>query len=132
MLSFYTANLDQKRAKFEKKCFVRAKNEEEGREREIDDTKAVHLETVEVDFDLLIGADGAHSVVRQQLSRHAKINFQQTWVDILWCEFLIPSFKGGGFRLSSDHMHLWPQKSCVFIASPNMVISPFLSSLHLY
>ncbi|MCJ1267046.1 hypothetical protein MMC22_006931 [Lobaria immixta] len=93
---------------------------EESRERKINDTQAVHQSIVEVDFDLLVGADGAHSVTRQQLSRYAKINFQQTWVDILWCEFQIPFNPSGGFQLSSDHLHLWPQKSCMFIASPNM------------
>ncbi|MCJ1463544.1 hypothetical protein MMC07_002152 [Pseudocyphellaria aurata] len=109
---FISADLDQKRAKFEKKCLVQnGKN--------IDDAKAAQWENVEVDFDLLIGADGAHSVTRQQLSRYAKINLQQTWVDTLWCEFLIPSFKGGGFPLLSDHLHLWPQKRSMFIASPN-------------
>lgn len=121
MLRFGTANLDQKRAKFEKKCLVQTKPDQEGREKKIDDAKAAPWEIVEADFDLLIGADGAHSVTRQQLSRHAKINFQQTWVDTLWCEFLIPSFKGGGFPLLSDHLHLWPQKRCMFIASPNKV-----------
>lgn len=126
MLTFNTANLDQKRARFEKECSVDAMKGEESRERNIDDTKAVHRNIVEVDFDLLIGADGAHSVTRQQLSRYAKINFQQTWVDILWCEFQIPFNPSGGFQLSSDHLHLWPQKSCMFIASPNMVRSLFL------
>lgn len=107
---------------------VQTENEEHSRERKTDEIKAVHRETVEVDFDLLIGADGAHSVTRQQLSRYGKINFQRTWVDTLWCEFLIPSFDSGESRLSSDHLHLWPQKSCMFIASPNMVRSQFLLS----
>lgn len=125
MLTFNTANLDHKRAKF-KECSVDTVKGEESRGKTINDPKAVHRDIVEVDFDLLIGADGAHSVTRQQLSRYAKINFQQTWVDILWCEFLIPSHRSGGFQLSSDHLHLWPQKSCMFITSPNMVRSLYL------
>lgn len=120
LLISYPANLDQKTAKFERRCLVEIENKE-GRERNIEDSKVVRWETVDVDFDLLIGADGAHSVTRKQLFRYAKINFQQTWVDTLWCEFLIPSSEDGGFRLSSNHLHLWPQKSCMFIASPNTV-----------
>lgn len=129
--NFSTANLDQKRAKFEKKCLVNAECGKKSQEGKLNDTKAMHRETVEADFDLLIGADGAHSVTRQQLSRYAKIDFQQTWVDILWCEFHIPSYPDGRFQLAPDHLHLWPQKSCMFIASPNTVRRLFLSSSRL-
>lgn len=123
LLISYPANLDQKRAKFEKKCLVQTESKQESHEKNIGDSKAVRWESVDVDFDLLIGADGAHSITRQQLFRYAKINFQQTWVDSLWCEFIIPSSEDGGFRLSSNHLHLWPHKSCMFIASPNKVRS---------
>lgn len=72
----------------------------------------------EVSFEFLIGADGIHSKTRQQLMRHAQMSYQQTYDDIMWCEFQIPSNKGQ-HRLPPNHLHIWPSNESMFIANPS-------------
>jgi kynurenine 3-monooxygenase len=74
---------------------------------------------VEVKFDFMIGADGAHSAARFHLMKYARMNYQQEYIDTLWCEFTIPpadttsseslspSAKDG-FRLNPNRLHIWP------------------------
>lgn len=85
-------------------------------------------------FDLMIGADGAHSAVRYHLMKFTQMNYQQEYIDTLWCEFNIkpvetdskdPSAK---FRISPNHLHIWPGKDFMFIAIPSEVSHPFLQS----
>ncbi|KAH7321415.1 hypothetical protein B0I35DRAFT_214186 [Stachybotrys elegans] len=82
---------------------------------------------IEISFDLMIGADGAHSAVRYHLMKFARVNYAQEYVDTLWCEFRIeprprserslgPSAK---FRISPNHLHIWPGKDFMFIAIPS-------------
>lgn len=94
------------------------KNPANGRPREI-----------EIDFDLMIGADGAHSAVRYHLMKFTRMDYQQEYIDTLWCEFNLgprqvatasqnPSDK---FLISPNHLHIWPGKEFMFIAIPSEV-----------
>ncbi|KAI9841592.1 MAG: kynurenine 3-monooxygenase, mitochondrial precursor [Sclerophora amabilis] len=77
---------------------------------------------IEVSFDFMIGADGAHSAVRYHLMKFARVNYQQEYIDTLWCEFHIPPLPkegGEGFRLSPNHLHIWPGGDFMFIAIPS-------------
>jgi kynurenine 3-monooxygenase len=82
---------------------------------------------IEVGFDLMIGADGAHSAVRYHLMKFTRMNYQQEYIDTLWCEFRIspravsetnqdPLAK---FRISPNHLHIWPGREFMFIAIPS-------------
>ncbi|RMZ79209.1 hypothetical protein DV738_g3505, partial [Chaetothyriales sp. CBS 135597] len=75
---------------------------------------------IEVAFDLLIGADGAHSAVRHHLMKYARMQYEQRYIDCLWCEFTISTSKAGSFRISPNHLHIWPGGSLMFIALPNL------------
>jgi kynurenine 3-monooxygenase len=78
---------------------------------------------IEVKFDFMIGADGAHSAVRFHLMKFARMTYQQEYIDTLWCEFAIPPVPeadGGGFRLSPNHLHIWPCGTFMFIAIPRL------------
>lgn len=87
------------------------------------------LREVEVDFDFMIGADGAHSAVRYHLMKHTRIDYEQRYIDTLWCEFQIqprepPAPAPAGdpmarFRISPNHLHIWPGKEFMFIAIPS-------------
>lgn len=95
----------------------------EGRAREI-----------EVDFDLMIGADGAHSAVRYHMMKYSRMDYQQVYVDAMWCEFQIqPKTTASDanlkskFLISPNHLHIWPGKEFMFIAIPSDV-STFPSS----
>ncbi|KAI9171881.1 Kynurenine 3-monooxygenase [Paramyrothecium foliicola] len=82
---------------------------------------------IEVAFDLMIGADGAHSAVRYHLMKFTRMNYQQEYIDTLWCEFRIraravPEFDKdplAKFRISPNHLHIWPGKDFMFIAIPS-------------
>lgn len=91
---------------------------------------------IEVEFDLMIGADGAHSAVRYHLMKFTRMNYQQEYIDTLWCEFQIsPLAKSAKsrhfssssssiesrFRISPNHLHIWPGKQFMFIAIPSEV-----------
>lgn len=78
---------------------------------------------IEVKFDLMLGCDGAHSAVRYHLMKYTRMNYTQEYIDTLWCEFHIePSkFTGyDGFRISPNHLHIWPGKEFMFIAIPSL------------
>ncbi|OQE90415.1 hypothetical protein PENNAL_c0012G09684 [Penicillium nalgiovense] len=74
---------------------------------------------IEVSFDYLIGADGAHSAARYHLMKFARVDYQQEYIDTLWCEFRIPPSEDGDFRISPNHLHIWPGREFMFIALPS-------------
>lgn len=74
---------------------------------------------ISVDFDLLIGADGAHSAARYHMMKYARVTYQQEYIDTLWCEFHI-SPKVSSFAISPNHLHIWPGGSFMFIAIPSV------------
>lgn len=80
---------------------------------------------IEIDFDFMIGADGAYSAVRFHIMKFTRMDFQQEYIDTLWCEFHIkPSDLPDTpckFRISPNHLHIWPGKEFMFIAIPSDV-----------
>ncbi|KAH8169141.1 FAD binding domain-containing protein [Sarocladium implicatum] len=82
---------------------------------------------IEVTFDLMIGADGAHSAVRYHMMKFSRMDYQQEYIDTLWCEFYLPprsegeakQSEFGNFRISPNHLHIWPGKDFMFIAIPS-------------
>lgn len=83
---------------------------------------------VEIDFDFLIGADGAHSAARYHMMKFARLDYQQEYIDTLWCEFKIEAAEVAPqadtysrFRISPNHLHIWPGKEFMFIAIPSFV-----------
>ncbi|KAL8779654.1 MAG: hypothetical protein Q9213_006845 [Squamulea squamosa] len=78
-------------------------------------------EEISVDFDFMIGADGAHSAARFHMMKFARLAYQQEYIDTLWCEFHInPKTSDSSFAISPDHLHIWPGGSFMFIAIPSM------------
>ncbi|KAF2436899.1 FAD/NAD(P)-binding domain-containing protein [Tothia fuscella] len=86
-------------------------------------TKQPTKET-EVSFDFMIGADGAHSAVRYHLMKFARVDYQQEYIDTLWCEFTISPKKNQNgdddFKISPNHLHIWPGGDFMFIAIPSL------------
>ena len=76
---------------------------------------------VAVNFDLLIGADGAHSATRYHMMKYARVTYQQEYIDTLWCEFCIKPRKSESlFAMSPNYLHIWPGTSFMFIAIPSL------------
>ena len=90
---------------------------------------------IEIDFDLMIGADGAHSATRHHLMKYARMEYSQVYIDCLWSEFTMPPSAFGGFQISPNHLHIWPGGSFMFIALPNVDKSftcTFFGPVHLF
>ena len=86
---------------------------------------------IEVDFDLMIGADGAHSAVRYHMMKYTRMDYRQEYIDTLWCEFQIQpkdvtpgASPDAKFRISPNHLHIWPGRDFMFIAIPSEVRRP--------
>ncbi|MCJ1484767.1 kynurenine 3-monooxygenase, mitochondrial precursor [Schaereria dolodes] len=80
---------------------------------------------IAVHFDLLVGADGAHSAARYHMMKYARLNYQQEYIDTLWCEFHIPASTdptspAPTFAISPNHLHIWPSQTLMFIAIPSL------------
>ncbi|KAJ1324603.1 kynurenine 3-monooxygenase [Microdochium nivale] len=82
---------------------------------------------VEVNFDFMIGADGAHSAARSHLMKYTQMDYKQEYIGTLWCEFQIMPIPGKSavhgpdsmFKISPNHLHIWPGKRFMFIAIPS-------------
>ncbi|OAL72990.1 kynurenine 3-monooxygenase [Trichophyton violaceum] len=87
-----------------------------GDDKSINLTRAPELE---VPFDFLIGADGAHSATRYHLMKYTRMDYQQEYIDCLWCEFSIAPSNDNDFQISPHHLHIWPGGDFMFIALPS-------------
>ncbi|OLY85698.1 Kynurenine 3-monooxygenase [Smittium mucronatum] len=76
-------------------------------------------EIVSTSGDLVIGADGVHSVTRRFLQYYTKVNFEQVYIDHGYMEFEMRA-KDGQFQMAKDHLHIWPRKTFMLIALPNL------------
>ena len=76
-------------------------------------------ETVEVSGDLLIGADGAYSAVRQNLMVGDQFDFSQEYLTHGYMELYLPAAEGGKFPIEKNALHIWPRGHFMMIALPN-------------
>ncbi|KXL43522.1 hypothetical protein M433DRAFT_110387 [Acidomyces richmondensis BFW] len=115
------ADFQKRRAWFEQN-FCRSDKDKQTRTNE-------RPKEIEVAFDLILGCDGAHSSVRYHMMKFVRMNFEQTYIDTLWCEFTIPAatststatLKGSsGYAISPNHLHIWPGADKMFIAIPSL------------
>lgn len=72
--------------------------------------------------DLLIGTDGAGSVVRKSMFEHRKFlfSFSQQWLTHGYKELEIPPAEEGGYRTYKNALHIWPRGEDMLIALPNL------------
>lgn len=82
----------------------------------LDNTKSTIVE-----FDFVIGCDGSYSVLRQCMMRQSEMDFQQSYIDALWCDFIIPPASDGQYRMDSKCLHVWPDKESIVMAQPDFV-----------
>lgn len=69
---------------------------------------------------IIIGADGAYSAVRSSLRRHGRFNYSQEYLEHGYKELTIPSGPGGEFLMEKNALHIWPRRSFMMIALPNL------------
>jgi kynurenine 3-monooxygenase len=76
-------------------------------------------ERIPIDTELLIGADGAFSVVRYEMQKLDRFDYSQTYLEHGYKELVIPAGPGGSFLLEKHALHIWPRESFMLIALPN-------------
>jgi kynurenine 3-monooxygenase len=78
-------------------------------------------EKVDAEFDLIVGADGSWSKVRQEMMRAERIDFSQSFIPHAYIELHMEAdaSKPGGFAMPPNHLHIWPRHKFMLIALPN-------------
>ncbi|KAL8714624.1 MAG: hypothetical protein Q9220_001572 [cf. Caloplaca sp. 1 TL-2023] len=115
------ADFNKNIAWFEKRKSTRTDHAQNPTEVDSTGADSKRPEEISVDFDFLIGADGAHSAARYHLMKFARLTYQQEYIDTLWCEFRIePRSSDSSFVISPNHLHIWPGGSLMFIAIPSL------------
>ncbi|HKQ97945.1 MAG TPA: FAD-dependent monooxygenase, partial [Candidatus Polarisedimenticolia bacterium] len=69
--------------------------------------------------DLVLGTDGAFSVVRRRLQRLDRFDYRQDYLTHGYQELTIPPAPGGGFLMEKHALHIWPHGGSMMIALPN-------------
>jgi kynurenine 3-monooxygenase len=70
--------------------------------------------------DLIFGTDGAFSAVRGALQKTNMFNYSQQYLEHGYKELTIPAKENGEHRLDKNALHIWPRKSFMLIALPNL------------
>jgi len=75
--------------------------------------------TAELDFNVLIGADGAGSGVRTALKQQNHLTERFESLGHSYKELEIPPDAAGGFQIEPNALHIWPRGGYMCIALPN-------------
>ena len=70
--------------------------------------------------DIIFGADGAFSKVRQKMQRQNRFDYSQFFLHLGYKELSIPANPDGTHRIDCNSFHIWPRKDFMLIALPNM------------
>lgn len=79
-------------------------------------------ERIVLQGDIVIGTDGAGSVVRRSMFEYRKFlfSFSQQWLTHGYKELEIPATTEGGYRTDEGALHIWPRGEDMLIALPNL------------
>jgi len=70
-------------------------------------------------FDVMIGADGAYSAVRNRLQRTDRFSYEQNYLEHGYKELTIPARSDGSYAMEPHALHIWPRGGHMMIALPN-------------
>lgn len=73
---------------------------------------------VAVQTPLIIGADGIFSVVRQQMQKGERADYQQDCLDWGYKDVIVPAGLDGQHAMAAHALHIWPRGHCTFFAFP--------------
>lgn len=76
--------------------------------------------TSRVSGQTMIGTDGSASAIRLDMQRHGRFNYSQSFLEHAYKELTIPPGDRGAFRLEKHALHIWPRKTYMLIALPNL------------
>ena len=91
------------------------------KKNEIEFQSTVNETVSTVSFELLFGSDGAFAASRlQHQVQHNQFNYNQYYIDCGYKELTIPALPNGDYALEKNSLHIWPRKSYMMIALPNL------------
>ncbi len=70
--------------------------------------------------DVIFATDGAFSMVRNSMVKTDRFDYSQHYLPHGYKELSIPPDEGGGYRMDHSALHIWPRKSFMMIALPNL------------
>jgi len=77
-------------------------------------------EKLEISPDIIFGADGAFSKVRAAMQKRKRFNYEQSFLEHGYKELSIPAGPGGSWQIEKNALHIWPRRSFMLIALPNL------------
>ena len=92
-------------------------------------------ETIEEQGEVVIGTDGAGSIVRKSMMSQTTrllFNYSQNFLRHGYKELSIPPTKDGGYQIDKNALHIWPRGSFMIIALPNLDGSFTVTMFHPY
>jgi kynurenine 3-monooxygenase len=70
--------------------------------------------------ELVIGTDGSASAIRMDMLKVGRFNFSQQYLAHGYKELTIPAGPNGQYQIEKNALHIWPRKTYMLIALPNM------------
>ena len=72
-----------------------------------------------VQADILFGADGAHSALRNSYTHMDRVNSSQMYLEYGYKELAIVPGENGAWMMEKNALHIWPRGKYMMIALPN-------------
>ncbi|MDZ7360793.1 MAG: FAD-dependent monooxygenase [candidate division KSB1 bacterium] len=76
--------------------------------------------TRKIPTELVIGTDGSASAIRLEMMKVGRFNFSQQYLAHGYKELIIPAGPNGHYRIEKNALHIWPRKTYMLIALPNI------------
>lgn len=81
----------------------------------------LHFTDKKLKTDIVIGTDGAFSPMRKSmLDNVMNFNYSQNFLPQGYKELVIPPDENGDYRISKEHLHIWPRGDYMLMALPNL------------
>ncbi len=76
-------------------------------------------EEVVLEGDVILGADGAFSAIRELLQKTDRFEYSQSYISQGYKELTIPGKEFCSYQLEHNSLHIWPRREFMMIALPN-------------
>jgi kynurenine 3-monooxygenase len=70
--------------------------------------------------EVVIGTDGSASAIRMEMLKSGRFNFSQEYLEHGYKELTIPAGSNGQYQIEKNALHIWPRKTYMLIALPNI------------
>ena len=83
-------------------------------------TEELNGNNFSINAERVIGTDGSASAIRTEYFKNTRFNFSQQYQFHGYKELTIPAGANGVFKMEKNALHIWPRKSFMLIALPNL------------